>query len=234
MEGYFMEKKKIRLAVLGTGPRWMSLIDIYTQNPHVEVVAVCDFAEGLAEEAAAEQQKVTGTAPKVFKSYEEMAKNESVIREEVYRKKVWDYSCQIACKKYKRPAKIEEYTKKLYDETMASHKLYVGEFSYADFKLTPSISSGCCLTIDRLLISADTCYEYAKNDKYFSKVKGWSIVYITRYNEITDGVHSLASSFRPYFKFIMDEEASKMLNEENRKLVEDVTSFYEGCTYWGD
>ena len=70
-----MEKKKIRLAVLGTGPRWMSLIDIYTQNPHVEVVAVCDFAEGLAEEAAAEQQKVTGTAPKVFKSYEEMAKN---------------------------------------------------------------------------------------------------------------------------------------------------------------
>lgn len=24
------------------------------------------------------------------------------------------------------------------------------------------------------------------------------------------------------------------VNDENRKLVEDVTRFYEGCTYWGD
>lgn len=168
--------------------------------------------------------------------YEEIAKNESVIREEVYRKQEWDYCYLIACKKYKRPAKIEEYAKKLYDKAMASHKLYVGEFTFADFQLTPSISisSGCCLTIDKLLVKADTCYEYVKNDKYFPKVKGWSIVYITRYNEITDGVHSLAYSFRPYFKFIMDEEATKMLNEENRKLIEDVTRFYDGCTYWGD
>lgn len=166
--------------------------------------------------------------------YDEMAKNESIIREEVYRKQEWDYCCQLACKKYKRPAKIEEYAKQLYEKVMASHKLYVGEFTYADFKLTPSISSGCCLTIDRLLVSADACYEYAKKDKYFPKIKGWSIVYITRYNEITDGVHSLAYSFRPHFKFIMDEEATKMLNEENRKLVEDVTRFYDGCTYWGD
>ena len=159
--------------------------------------------------------------------YDEMAKNESIVREEVYRKQEWDYCCQLACKKYKRPAKIEEYAKQLYEKAMASHKLYVGEFTYADFKLTPSISSGCCLTIDRLLVSADACYEYAKKDKYFPKVKGWSIVYITRYNEITDGVHSLACSFRPHFKFIMDEEATKMLNEENRKLVEDVTRFYK-------
>lgn len=70
-----MENKKIRLAVLGTGPRWMSLTDIYTQHPQVEVVAVCDFAEGLAEEAAAKQQRETGTTPKIFKSYEDMAKN---------------------------------------------------------------------------------------------------------------------------------------------------------------
>ena len=47
-----MENKKIRLAVLGCGPRWLGLASIYMQHPDLDVVAVCDIADGAAEESA--------------------------------------------------------------------------------------------------------------------------------------------------------------------------------------
>ena len=69
-----MEKKKIRLAVMGAGPRWQGLDSVYTQHPNVEVVAVCDFTEGMAETSAARLKELTGVEPKVFHSYEEMTR----------------------------------------------------------------------------------------------------------------------------------------------------------------
>jgi predicted dehydrogenase len=42
-----MENKKVRLAVLGNGPRGTGLAGVYATHPNVEVVAVCDIADDL-------------------------------------------------------------------------------------------------------------------------------------------------------------------------------------------
>ena len=70
-----MADTKIRLAVIGTGPRWLDLAKVYMNNPVLDVVAVCDTAEGAAEEAAKQLHDNFGCNPKVFTKYEDMAKN---------------------------------------------------------------------------------------------------------------------------------------------------------------
>ncbi len=70
-----MANKKVRLAVLGTGPRGTSLSCVYAQHPDLEIVAVCDIADGMAEGAADYLRRDYGMDPKVFTSYEDMAKN---------------------------------------------------------------------------------------------------------------------------------------------------------------
>ena len=67
--------RKIKFAVLGCGPRWASVEAVYAQFPEVEMVAMCDIAEGYAEAAAARYHAISGDDPKVFTSYEDMAKN---------------------------------------------------------------------------------------------------------------------------------------------------------------
>lgn len=70
-----MADTKIRLAVIGTGPRWLDLAKVYMNNPCLDVVAVCDRAEGAAEEAAKQLHDNFGCNPKVFTKYEDMVKN---------------------------------------------------------------------------------------------------------------------------------------------------------------
>lgn len=70
-----MNNKKIRLAVLGCGPRWLGLASIYMQHPDLDVVAVCDIADGAAEEAAKQLKENFGCEPAVFTSYEAMRDN---------------------------------------------------------------------------------------------------------------------------------------------------------------
>ena len=67
-----MSEKKIRLAVIGTGPRWCGLASVYLQHPNLEIVALCDIADGLAENAAKDVQSIGGCRPKFFTSYEDM------------------------------------------------------------------------------------------------------------------------------------------------------------------
>jgi predicted dehydrogenase len=70
-----MNNKKIRLAVLGCGPRWLGLASIYMQHPDLDVVAVCDIADGAAEESARQLKENFGCEPAVFTSYEAMRDN---------------------------------------------------------------------------------------------------------------------------------------------------------------
>lgn len=70
-----MSEKKIRLAVIGTGPRWCGLASVYLQHPNLEIVALCDIADGLAENAAKDVHSICGCMPKFFTSYEDMKKN---------------------------------------------------------------------------------------------------------------------------------------------------------------
>lgn len=137
--------------------------------------------------------------------------------------------------KYKRVKNQENYVQKSFNEYISKYNNYIDDLSYVDFKLTPaiSISDGCVITIKDLEYKANACYDIVSIDKYFPHIKGWKIVYES-FGMLTDTLPSLKYSFRPYFKFIMDEEATKQMEDENRKLVEDVTRFYEGCTYWGD
>lgn len=69
-----MENKKIRLAVLGNGPRGMGLAGVYATHPNVEVVAVCDIADDYANNTANHIQNMVGYTPKAFKRYEDLAK----------------------------------------------------------------------------------------------------------------------------------------------------------------
>lgn len=69
-----MSDKKIRLAVLGNGPRWQSLENVYTQHPNLEVVALCDYADGLTDASAARLKECCGAEPKLLKSYEDLRK----------------------------------------------------------------------------------------------------------------------------------------------------------------
>lgn len=70
-----MANKKVRMAILGTGPRGTSLACVYAQHPDLEIVAVCDIADGMAEGAAEYLRRDYGMDPRVFTSYEDMAKN---------------------------------------------------------------------------------------------------------------------------------------------------------------
>ena len=67
--------KKIRMAVLGAGERWKGLETLYVNHPHLEIVALCDIADGLAEDSAKRMLANTGYEPRVYRSYEELARN---------------------------------------------------------------------------------------------------------------------------------------------------------------
>lgn len=65
-------EKKIRLAALGCGCRWLELGSVYGRLPGVEIVAVCDIAEDAAEASATKIQADIGYTPQVFHSYEQL------------------------------------------------------------------------------------------------------------------------------------------------------------------
>ena len=75
MENTIQTNKKIRLAILGNGPRGTGLGGVYAQHPNVEVVAVCDIADGLAENASQHLNNCVGYTPKAYTSYEQLSKN---------------------------------------------------------------------------------------------------------------------------------------------------------------
>ena len=66
--------KTIRFAVLGCGPRWQGVENVYAKFPEVEIVAFCDIADGFAEDAAKRYADLTGKQAKVFRCYEDMVK----------------------------------------------------------------------------------------------------------------------------------------------------------------
>lgn len=65
---------KIRMAVLGAGPRWMSLVETYTAHPELEIVAICDRADGYAGNACAELKRIRGMEAVPYHDFEKMAK----------------------------------------------------------------------------------------------------------------------------------------------------------------
>lgn len=67
--------KKVRFAILGTGPRWSSLAESYLEHPNLEVVALCDITEGAVEDAAEKVKLLKGWDAKTYHSYEEMIKD---------------------------------------------------------------------------------------------------------------------------------------------------------------
>ena len=64
--------EKIRMAVLGCGPRGTGLAGVYAHHPKLELVAFCDFAEGAAENISNYVNAEFGFTSKHFTSYEAM------------------------------------------------------------------------------------------------------------------------------------------------------------------
>lgn len=67
--------KKVRLGVLGVGPRVQGLIPCYKIHPQVDFVAFADIAENRAAEAAANYNTAYGADAKAYTCYEDMIKN---------------------------------------------------------------------------------------------------------------------------------------------------------------
>jgi len=70
-----MQTKKIRLAALGTGPRWRDLSAIYLRHPAIEIVALCDICHTDISLAAKKLKDEFGYEPRIYASYEEMCQN---------------------------------------------------------------------------------------------------------------------------------------------------------------
>ncbi len=66
--------KKVRMAVLGCGPRGTMLSQLYAHHTQLEIVAFCDITDELAKNAAAAVNTKFGADAKSFTSYEEMLK----------------------------------------------------------------------------------------------------------------------------------------------------------------
>jgi predicted dehydrogenase len=67
--------KKVRMAILGAGPRGQCLGEVYPLNPQLEIVAVCDYAQGLAEGLCRTLQEKFQITAQAFTDYEEMARS---------------------------------------------------------------------------------------------------------------------------------------------------------------
>ena len=67
--------KKIRFALIGCGGRGIDLAATYFQHPNAELVAICDIADGVAEEAASHLHSIFGNDIQAFTSYEELVKH---------------------------------------------------------------------------------------------------------------------------------------------------------------
>lgn len=66
--------KKVRMAIMGCGPRGSMLSEIYAHHPQLELVAFCDSALDLAKNTAADINSKFGLNASAFLSYEEMLK----------------------------------------------------------------------------------------------------------------------------------------------------------------
>lgn len=62
-------------------------------------------------------------------------------------------------------------------------------------------------------------YEDAISNKYFKQCTGWTIV---------------AGKYATEFKLHLSAELQEQWKADEHKLAENIASFYEGCTYWGD
>lgn len=67
--------KKVRMGVLGVGPRLQGLISCYQMHPQLEFVAFADIAENRAAEVAANYNAAYGADVKAYTSYEAMIKD---------------------------------------------------------------------------------------------------------------------------------------------------------------
>ena len=67
--------KKVRLGVLGVGPRLQSLVDCYSAHPQVEFVAFGDIAKNRAQEVATRYNATYGGAAKAYICYEDMMRD---------------------------------------------------------------------------------------------------------------------------------------------------------------
>ena len=65
--------RKLTIGVLGAGPRAACILSTYAKVPFVEVVAICDRADGLAEALAKQYSEESGNKNiKIFYDYDTM------------------------------------------------------------------------------------------------------------------------------------------------------------------
>ena len=69
---------KIKMGVLGAGPRAGALLKAYSAFEDVEITAICDKADGMAEDFAAQYEKRRGGNVKVYRDYDKMMREKTL------------------------------------------------------------------------------------------------------------------------------------------------------------
>ena len=70
--------KKVKLGILGVGPRGQCLLETYALTPTVEVTAICDRADGLAAQVAKKYEADSGVrGVKIYTDYDVMMREKN-------------------------------------------------------------------------------------------------------------------------------------------------------------
>ena len=142
-----------------------------------------------------------------------------------------------ADKKYKRQSNRDKYFEKelaAWNALPMHRKFWLRKetINFVDYQFNPyamGISYNCIVNTNATQEAYEKMYDEVKDNEYFKQATGLSIVITIDTDE-----KYLNSHFRPQAKLILPADLEKEYIAAQRGLVEDVTHFYEGCTYFGD
>ena len=76
--------RKLTIGVLGAGPRAACILSTYAKVPFVEVVAICDRADGLAEALAKQYSEESGNKNVKILSYVDLLNKCQIKKSDIF------------------------------------------------------------------------------------------------------------------------------------------------------
>lgn len=135
----------------------------------------------------------------------------------------------VYASKYKREStrkrKSFEYVEQNIHKPFSYHTEY--PITFFDFECEPwknGISNCCVISKNELDEKLPKTFEFLKDNKYFNGAIGWRLGF---YGE--EWCH-----FRPQIELILPVELEIQFKNEQKKLANEINSFYADCRYCGD
>ena len=163
-------------------------------------------------------------ANKIYKEENKQNDKEAFDRELNWRKREF---IKYAEKKWKTDKKREEYVEtalknlKLQPKESKLTRIDIESGDISPLKSVPSIN------IDNLNTDLSNAYDIISKKDIFIEATGWKIKYSAMPN-------STIASFYPYVYFIVSDSKRKEIEDEKKRLANNIINFYKDTNYWGD